>query len=171
MYKSAKMQISIETRIKIDAVSCYVDWIVKNLSLNGKKKRKKKNSILFLRTLNSLTTKKTQRNQSYVIISDEVAIGVYLSLCKEWCELDFGFGNNMAVSCADRPLEALYPSRSLVKSVIEFTMQRLLSVRRVLHKSLSTCFPSPSYAPSDLFYGDCDCVAIISTSEYNYLGY
>lgn len=77
----------------------------------------------------------------------------------------------MAVSCGDRPLEALYPSRSLVKSVIEFTMQRLLSVRRVLYKSLFTCLPPPSYAPSDLVYGDCDCVAIISTSEYNYLGY
>lgn len=94
---------------------------------------------------------------------------IYLSPCKEYCELDFGFGNNMAVSCADRPLEALHPSRSLVKSVIEFTKQRLLSAWFVLHQLLSLF--SPPLASFDLVYRDCVRVAIISTPEYNYLGY
>lgn len=67
----------------------------------------------------------------------------------------------MAVSCVDRPLEALHPSRSLVKSVIEFTMQRLLSTARAL-RPLSL---------RGLVYRDCARVAIISTLEYNYLGY
>lgn len=116
-----------------------------------------------------MNKRKKQRNRSYVIISDVVAIGVYLSLCKECCELDFGFGNNMAVSCVDRPLEALHPSRSLIKSVIEFTMQRLLSAWLVLYQPLSLL--SPLRAASDLVYRDCARVAIISTPEYNYLGY
>lgn len=61
----------------------------------------------------------------------------------------------MAASYGDRPLEALHPSRSLVKSVIEFTMQRLLFARPILHAlpSLSlSVFPSlPPFSSSIWF--------------------
>lgn len=134
-------------RIKISSFTI----MNKNQESNVKQKRKIY-FFFFFWTLNSLPTKKTPEKlklcHNFERDSDW---DLPFSSSKEYCELDFGFGNNMAVSCADRPLEALHPSRSLVKSVIEFTKQRLLSAGSSYYTNFFL-FSPPPLASFDLVY-------------------